>query len=158
AELAQAAQTLWQLGAPFVVLGGGSNMLVSVAGVREVVVLNEANQVPFHQGPDPRVWAESGAALGGIYRQGAPEGPSGLGWVAGIPGTLGGAVAGNAGAHGGDVASCLELATILHRELGQQTWSAAELAFAYRESWLKRNPGQAVVLSAQLALSHKPEA
>jgi UDP-N-acetylmuramate dehydrogenase len=158
AELAQAAQTLWQLELPFVVMGGGSNMLVSDAGVREVVVLNEANQVQFHEGPDPSVWAESGAGLGGIARQAARKGLSGLEWAAGIPGTLGGAVAGNAGAHGGDVASCLELATILHRELGQQTWSAAELAFAYRESWLKRNPGQAVVLSAQLALSHKPEA
>src|SRR5690606_32946393 len=59
AELAQAAQTLWQLELPFVVMGGGSNMLVSDAGVREVVVLNEANQVQFHEGPDPSVWAES---------------------------------------------------------------------------------------------------
>jgi UDP-N-acetylmuramate dehydrogenase len=158
AELAEAAQTLWRLGQPFVVLGGGSNMLVSDAGIREVVILNQAGQIVFNDGPDPSVWAESGAGLGSIARQAARKGLGGLEWAAGIPGTLGGAVAGNAGAHGGDVATSLELATILHRERGRQDWSGPDLAFNYRESWLKRNPGQAVVLSAQLALSRKPEA
>jgi UDP-N-acetylmuramate dehydrogenase len=156
AELAEVAQTLWRLGQPFVVLGGGSNMLVSDAGIREVVILNQAGQIVFNEGPDPSVWAESGAGLGAIARQAARKGLSGLEWAAGIPGTLGGAVAGNAGAHGGDVAASLELAAILHRERGRQDWSGPDLAFNYRESWLKRNPGQAVVLSAQLALVHKP--
>jgi UDP-N-acetylmuramate dehydrogenase len=158
-ELAEAAQTLWRLGLPFIVMGGGSNMLVSDAGVREVVILNQSEKILFHEvGNDPSVWAESGAGLGAIARQAAQKGLSGLEWAAGIPGTLGGAVSGNAGAHGGDVSTSLDLATILHREKGRQDWSGADLAFAYRESWLKRNPGQAVVLSAQLALSRKPEA
>ncbi|MCW5874558.1 MAG: UDP-N-acetylmuramate dehydrogenase [Anaerolineales bacterium] len=157
-ELAHAAQTLWQLELPFVVMGGGSNMLVSDAGVREMVLLNQASQVQFHEGPDPSVWAESGAGLGSIARQAARKGLGGLEWAAGIPGTLGGAVAGNAGAHGGDMAACIELATILHREVGRQEWTPADLGFAYRESWLKRNPGQAVVLGAQLRLVQRPEA
>lgn len=157
-ELAHAAQTLWELELSFVVMGGGSNMLVSDAGVREVVLLNQANALQFHEGQDPSVWAESGTGLGSIARQAARKGLGGLEWAAGIPGTLGGAVAGNAGAHGGDMAACVELATILHREVGRQDWTPADLGFAYRESWLKRNPGQAVVLSAQLRLVQRPEA
>lgn len=157
-ELAEAAQTLWKLGLPFVVLGGGSNMLISDAGVHEVVLLNEASLVRFEEsGQHPSVWAESGASLGVIARQAAAKGLGGLEWAAGIPGTLGGAVTGNAGAHGGDVAGVLNLATILHQEKGRQDWSALDFAFAYRESWIKRHPGQAVVLSAQLALVCKPQ-
>jgi UDP-N-acetylmuramate dehydrogenase len=149
---------VWRLGLPFIVMGGGSNMLVSDNGVREVVILNQSEKIVFHEvGNDPSVWAESGAGLGAIARQAAQKGLSGLEWAAGIPGTLGGAVSGNAGAHGGDVSTSLDLATILHREEGRQDWGGAELAFAYRESWLKRNPGHAVVLSAQLALSRRPE-
>ncbi len=154
-ELAQTAQALWQLELPFVIMGGGSNMLVSDAGIRQVVVLNQASKVEFHE---DAVWAESGAGLGSLARQAARKGLGGLEWAAGVPGTLGGAVAGNAGAHGGDMAGCLQLATILHREKGRQDWTPADLAFGYRESWLKRNPGQAVVLSAQLALAPRPEA
>lgn len=158
-ELAEAAQALWRLELPFIVMGGGSNMLVSDAGIREVVILNQSEKITFHDvGNDPSVWAESGAGLGAIARQAAKKGLSGLEWAAGIPGTLGGAVSGNAGAHGGDVSTSLDLATILHREKGRQVWGGIELAFAYRESWLKRNPGQAVVLSAQLALTRKGEA
>ncbi|MBX3046082.1 MAG: UDP-N-acetylmuramate dehydrogenase [Anaerolineales bacterium] len=154
-ELAQTVETLWQLELPYLVMGGGSNMLVSDAGVRQVVVLNQANKVEFHESA---VWAESGAGLGSLARQAARKGLGGLEWAAGVPGTLGGAVAGNAGAHGGDMAGCLQLATILHHEKGRQDWTLADLGFAYRESWLKRNPGQAVVLSAQLALTPRPEA
>ncbi len=51
----------------------------------------------------PTVWAESGANLGTMARQVALRGLSGLEWAATIPGTLGGAVYGNAGAHGGDM-------------------------------------------------------
>jgi UDP-N-acetylmuramate dehydrogenase len=158
-ELTEAAQTMWKMGLPFLVLGGGSNMLVSDAGVREVVLLNEASLVRFDEtSQHPSVWAESGAGLGVIARQAATKGLGGLEWAAGIPGTLGGAVTGNAGAHGGDVAGVLNLATILHQDKGKQDWSALDFAFAYRESWIKRHPGQAVVLSAQLALMRKPEA
>jgi UDP-N-acetylmuramate dehydrogenase len=157
-ELAEAARTLWQMGLPFLVMGGGSNMLVSDEGIREVVLLNQAERIVFHeQGNDPSVWAESGAGLGSIARQAAQKGLSGLEWAAGIPGTVGGAVTGNAGAHGGDVSTSLDLATILHREKGRQDWSGADFGFRYRESWLKRNPGQAVVLSAQLELVRRSE-
>jgi len=158
-ELAKAAGTLWDLDLPFLVLGGGSNMLVSDAGVRKVVLFNQASAVHFEEENDqPTVWAESGVGLGVISRQAAAKGLGGLEWAAGIPGTIGGAVFGNAGAHGGDMSSVLEVATILHRNMGKKDWSAQDLAYEYRGSWLKKHAGDAVVLSAKFGLAKKPEA
>jgi UDP-N-acetylmuramate dehydrogenase len=158
-ELVQAASLLWQSGQAFTLLGGGSNVLVSDAGVRGVVLLNRARQVRFDlDSSPPSVWAESGANFGRLARQAAKKGLSGLEWAAGIPGTLGGAVVGNAGAHGGDMAGSLLLAEILHHtghmQIHRETWHVPEMGFAYRSSRLKRQPGQAVVLGARLRLAH----
>ncbi len=154
-ELADAARLLWEEGAPFVVLGGGSNVLVSDSGYRGVVIFNRARSAVFNlEANPPTLWAESGANLGVLARQAALKGLSGLEWAGGIPGTMGGAVVGNAGAHGGDMAGNLILAEILHIQKGKQTWPVAQLAYSYRSSALKRSPGRAVVLSATLALGH----
>jgi UDP-N-acetylmuramate dehydrogenase len=152
-ELRQAAVRLWAMGEPFRVLGGGSNVLVADAGVREVVLLNEAREVRFETGElTTRVAAESGASLGGVARRSAERGLSGLEWAATVPGTIGGAVVGNAGAHGGDIAGTLTTAEILQPPDRVEAWSVERLEYAYRTSWLKRHPGQAVVLSAAFQL------
>ena len=158
-ELAAAARWLWTAGVTFYVLGGGSNILVSDRGVRGVVVLNRARSIEFDQDADPPlVWAESGTNFGTLARQAAGKGLGGLEWAAGIPGTLGGAVVGNAGAHGQDMAANLQMAEILHHTRGQEQWHCDQLEFGYRTSALKAAPGETVVLSAQLALVHRPEA
>jgi UDP-N-acetylmuramate dehydrogenase len=159
-ELAQTAASLWGLDAPFRILGGGSNVLVSDEGVSGVVVLNEARDVRFRQvGDRPAIWAESGASLGLIARRAAERGWSGLEWAATVPGTVGGAVVGNAGAHGSDMAASLAMAGILQRDRQVETWTVDRLEYAYRESWLKRHPGQAVVLSATFGFEPgQPEA
>jgi UDP-N-acetylmuramate dehydrogenase len=159
-ELAQAAAALWSAQQPFLILGGGSNVLVSDRGVRGAVLLNRAKQARFLTDDDPpSVWAESGANLGALARQAAARGFAGLEWAAGIPGTLGGAVVGNAGAQGGDAAGSLLVAEILQRSTvmqenlpQRQTWPVERLEYAYRSSLLKRNPGCAVVLTAALRL------
>lgn len=158
-ELAQAALILWQSQTPFTVLGGGSNVLVSDAGVPGAVLLNRARKVRFTvNGESASVHCESGASLGLVARQAAAKALSGLEWAAGIPGTVGGAVVGNAGAHGGDMAGNLIVADILHPSGRQESWAAAHLQFAYRSSILKENPAaQAVVLSARLHLEPKEE-
>ena len=61
-ELAQAISLLWEAGTRFIVLGGGSNVLVSDRGVREVVVLNKAKSVRFEDGSQPSS-VRSGAEL-----------------------------------------------------------------------------------------------
>jgi UDP-N-acetylmuramate dehydrogenase len=135
------------------VLGGGSNVLVADTGVRGVVVLNQARAVNFDaQEDEVSVMAESGASLGSVARRAAERGLSGLEWASTIPGTVGGAVVGNAGAHGSDVAGSLIMAEILQHNVGREYWSSERLEYAYRDSWLKRNPGAAVVLTANFHL------
>lgn len=159
-ELAQAVGLCWQHDLPLVILGGGSNVLVSDTGVRGLVVLNRARKVRFNQqGEPPTVWAESGANFGVVARQAARRGLAGLEWAAGIPGTVGGAVVGNAGAHGGDMAGNLQMAEILHRNEGKlgdtwtrEEWRVPQFEYAYRSSVLKTQPGKAVVLAALLQL------
>jgi UDP-N-acetylmuramate dehydrogenase len=166
-ELRRAVELIWSLDLPLRVLGGGSNVLVADAGVKGVVVLNQAKAVRFE---DPGVWAESGAFFGTVARRCVEKGLAGLEWAATVPGTIGGAVVGNAGAHGGEVADVLVSAEVLHRDGAaseqpaagsspgwegpgrSETWPAERLEFAYRQSWLKRNPGRAVVLSAAFRL------
>jgi UDP-N-acetylmuramate dehydrogenase len=157
AELALAATTLWETGLPFLVLGGGSNSLASDAGVRGVVLVNRARKIEFRPRQDPpQVWAESGAGTGMIARQAATKGLGGFEWAAGIPGTLGGAVVGNAGAHGGDIAGNLHVAEILQHNGKREIWPVERLEFAYRTSILKQQPSLGIILSATLGLQRKP--
>ena len=156
ADLEEIVSSLWQLEIPFLILGGGSNMLISDAGVREVVVLNKARKIRFDM-ETPSVWAESGSNFGALARQAGRKGLSGLEWAAGIPGTVGGAVVGNAGAHGGDTAGNLMLAEVLHHTEGRLQWSPDDLELTYRSSKLKQQPGEAVVLAASFKLSFGQE-
>jgi UDP-N-acetylmuramate dehydrogenase len=159
-ELADAVLLAWEHAWPLLILGGGSNVLVSDAGVRGLVILNRARQVRFNvQDEPPTLWAESGANFGLLARQAAQIGLAGLEWAAGVPGTLGGAVVGNAGAHGGDMAGNLLLAEILHHghaaqqtEPQRQEWPVEKLEYTYRSSILKRQAHQMVVLAALLRL------
>jgi UDP-N-acetylmuramate dehydrogenase len=169
AELEKVARYLWQADMPFFILGSGSNILISDAGVRQVVILNKAKKITFNpQTLHPTVWVESGVNFGVLARKAATHGLSGLEWAAGIPGTVGGAIYGNAGAHNSDMSHNLLMAKILHHlhtnddeqhEILQEEWPVERFEFDYRNSSLKRHPGRTVVLSAQLKLSQKsPEA
>jgi UDP-N-acetylmuramate dehydrogenase len=149
-------------GTPFHVLGAGSNVLVSDAGVRGLVVINRARGVTVLPtgGDAPEnatsVRAESGAAISTVARQCVRLGLAGLEWAATIPGTVGGAVVGNAGAWGGDVASALISASVLERGKTVVEWPVERFEYNYRSSILKRQavPGlpPAVVLEAHFAL------
>ena len=155
--LEAATRNLWDLGISFLILGGGSNVLVSDAGVRGVVLINRARKMRFEaQSKTPSVWAESGANFGMLARQAANRGLAGLELACGIPGTLGGAVIGNAGAHGGDMAGSLLVAEILHRDESNQyhheQLTVDRLEYSYRSSNLKRQDKDAVILSARLKL------
>ena len=161
-DLVAMARYLWEGEIPFVILGGGSNVLVSDAGVRGLVLLNKARQVIFDQESDPpTVWAASGSNFGVVARQAAQRGLAGLEWASGIPGTIGGAVVGNAGAHGGDMAGNLLMAEILHHGvedkrskngnppllvIQREEWLVDQFDFSYRSSRIKKEPSRTMRL------------
>jgi UDP-N-acetylmuramate dehydrogenase len=118
------------------ILGGGANVLVSDAGVRGLTILNKARRLEFLGGG--RVRAESGVILPTLARECIARGLSGLEWAVGVPGTVGGAVVGNAGAHGRDTAGDLKRAWILGPDGAVREWSVLELEFEYRSSRIKR--------------------
>ena len=153
AELARVVKHLWKNEMPFVMLGGGANILVSDKGARGVVILNRAKGVKLHVGDQPSVAAESGVVFSNLANRCASKGLSGIEWAAAVPGTIGGAVYGNAGAFGGDVAGSL-ISTELLTENGKETFTVEQMGYDYRTSVLKRGEIKAIVLSAELSLKN----
>jgi len=143
---------------PFTLLGAGSNVLVSDKGIRGVVILNKAKAVEFRPGAQPSVWAESGVTFSNLAHRAAAQGFSGLEWAATVPGTVGGAVYGNAGAFGGDMAHNLLCAEILDAN-GRSRWPVEKMQYEYRSSVLKRGHDIAIILTAEFGLKNdQPEA
>ena len=141
-------------GLPCRVLGGLSNVLVSDDGFDGVILLNRKGTISHETHPDGTVdlFAEAGTLMGQLVRYCEENGISGLEWAAGLPGTLGGAVIGNAGAFGGDIASIFIGTDCLDRN-GQVTRLDRDgMAFAYRASALKGTNTGSVLLSAALRL------
>ncbi|HLF74474.1 MAG TPA: UDP-N-acetylmuramate dehydrogenase [Anaerolineales bacterium] len=152
-DLARIIKLLKKQDLDYTILGGGSNVLVSDKGVRGVVVLNRAKGVRFHNGDEPSVTAESGVVFSNLANRCAAKGFAGLEWAATVPGTVGGAVYGNAGAFGGDIAGSLVWAELL-TENGREKYSAEQMGYGYRTSILKRGELDAIVLAAELRLSN----
>jgi len=152
-ELMRIVHFMWKQEMPFKLLGGGSNVLISDKGVRGVVILNRAKKSTFHAGEQPTVTAESGVVFTNLANRCATRGLGGLEWAATVPGTIGGAVYGNAGAFGGDMAGNLIWADVL-TEKGRERFTVEQMEYAYRTSVLKRGDIKAVVLLAELALKN----
>jgi UDP-N-acetylmuramate dehydrogenase len=152
-ELARIIKLLRKQEIDYLMLGGGSNVLVSDKGVRGVVVLNRAKGVRFHNDDEPSVTVESGVIFSNLANRCAAKGFGGLEWAATVPGTVGGAVYGNAGAFGGDMAGNLVWAELL-TENGREKYTAEQLGYGYRTSILKRSELDAVVLAAELRLKN----
>jgi UDP-N-acetylmuramate dehydrogenase len=152
-ELVEAAGRLWEMEIPFQLIGGGSNVLVSDRGLRGVALVNRARLVRFDsRAKSPSVRAESGTTLNDIAQRAARLGLAGLEWAASIPGSLGGAVYGNAGAFGGVMADNLISVELFFRT-GRETWPVKKMEYDYRTSRLKRGQEQVVILAATLKVS-----
>lgn len=166
AQLERLAELATVHALPLTILGGGSNILVSDAGVRGLVIANQARDCGFSisdlrldaMDPPPTgadMVAAAGVALAGLARWTIRHGWAGLEWAVSVPGTVGGAVIGNAGAHGGDIARNLAWALVAYPGEGHapRLFTGADLAFAYRNSVLKQQGGRAVVLAAGFKLT-----
>ncbi len=123
---------------PIFVLGGGSNILVADGGFPGLVIRNRAtNWRVEERDSEPIVRIETGAPTAGTVRRLAAQGIGSLTWAEGLPGTIGGALYGNAGCYGGDMAQHLIRAWVLHNAEVDE-WSADRFAYGYRTSTLKR--------------------
>ncbi len=152
-DLQEVIQICWEAELGFTLLGGGSNILVSDRGVRGIIILNKAKETEFRMGPDPIGWAASGVVLSNFAHRCAAQGLSGLEWAATVPGTIGGAVYGNAGAFGSDTANNLLRAELLTVS-GCEWWSVDQMKYDYRSSVLKNHTEKAIVLSAEFRLQN----
>lgn len=142
---------------PITVLGAGSNLLVSDQGLPGLIICTRRWRSTQFDDAQGRVTVAAGEPLPTLAWKAAKRGWRGLEWAVGIPGTVGGAVVMNAGAHGGCAADCLVSATVLDPRLGLVDLSPQDLAFNYRTSVLQG--GDRVVLEAtfQLEPGHDPE-
>jgi UDP-N-acetylmuramate dehydrogenase len=154
--LRQVVYLAWERDWPVRILGGGANVLISDRGYRGLIVVNDAKTTTI--GDDGLVTAESGAVLIHLARQTMARGLSGFEWAISVPGTLGGAIVNNAGAHGGDMAASLLSAEIAFPRIPPELWPVAQFDYRYRESALKRSARPFAVLSGTLRLSpgHDP--
>jgi UDP-N-acetylmuramate dehydrogenase len=147
--LVHAVLTARELGVPVTVLGRCTNVLVGDAGVPGLTVLarNEGTTLHGHT-----LRAEAGVELPGLVADLAGQGLAGLTFAANIPGSVGGAVVGNAGAYGESVSDVL-LDVHLLEEGKEHVVPPDRLDFGYRASLLKSRP-DIVVLSASFQLRH----
>ena len=133
-DLVRAVRLLSAAGVPWVVIGGGSNLLVRDGGFAGVVLDLKA-LAEVRVGADGLVEAGAGARLNALVKQLVAAGLGGLEQLAGIPGTVGGAVVMNAGAGGQSLGQVVTEVEVLADETF--AWRpAAELGFAYRHSAL----------------------
>jgi len=137
--LSRALIALRQAGFPSLPLGGGTNVLVRDAGIEGAVIyMGRFNSLEMSDAPDGNVVVKAGAGLGlqKLLGRCRHYGLTGLEVLAGIPGELGGAVAGNAGAFGTEIKDVLVSIGLVTSEGEQKTLARDEIEFAYRSATL----------------------
>lgn len=125
---------------PVTILGRGSNLVISDAGIRGLVIHAKAEASRVE---GDRYVAEAGVPMARAATETQGAGLAGLEYGLAIPGTVGGAVWANAGAHGSDTASVLASAAVLSGDGTEREMAVAELGFSYRHSRFKDAAGAA---------------
>ncbi|MEM7339140.1 MAG: UDP-N-acetylmuramate dehydrogenase [Actinomycetota bacterium] len=150
-DLDLAADLLADNPVPVLVIGRGSNLLVSDRGFPGLVIVLGEPFAEIEVDPDGATITAGGAALLPVVaRRTAAAGLTGFEWAVGVPGSIGGAVRMNAGGHGSDVAANLDHVEIYDLRARQRIIRPADsLALAYRQSAVAAHE---VVLSATFAL------
>lgn len=150
-ELIELLDQLKKSGEPWYVLGGGSNMLISSEGV-EGTVIRTAQMTRISQIDNDILDADAGARLPHLAKYAASIGLAGLEFAVGIPGTVGGAMVMNAGAHNSCMAEITESVTLFDTNSWKlRTLTREEMQFEYRRSGV--DPSTQIVVSARLRLT-----
>lgn len=181
-ELIEAIKYAKEKGVEFLVIGGGSNLLVADEGINKLVIKNEVVGVSKVRGDSeegsrrvaatsdasedarrdtelagPRIYitAKSGTVLQDLVNFANENGLAGLEKMAGIPGTVGGAVFGNAGAYGQTISdNIIEVKTLNPSSASVKTLTKDQSQFGYRDSAFKKNG--LVILEVKFLLVPKP--
>ena len=151
-QLVRAVRLCKEAGERYLVVGNGSNLLVSDRGVRDLVIMirDAFSQVSFS---DETMTVGAGMRLTAAAQAAAGQSLSGLEFAYGIPGLVGGALAMNAGAYGGEMAQIVQSVRILEPDGEIHEFSNELMEFGYRKSALKKGR---IALSATLLL-HRGE-
>ena len=158
-ELIRAISWAKENSIPFFILGGGSNTLVRDEGYEGIVIKIQMSNIKCQikskiQISNCFVTAGAGASLARLVSEAAKNGLTGIEWVAGVPGTVGGAIRGNAGAFGGcmaDNVKTVEVLKISNSKIETVILNKKECGFSYRDSLFKHN-GNLIILSAEIEL------
>ena len=159
-ELSRVLSAAHERDVPWLLVGGGSNMLVADRGFRGLAIKIERPATRQRNSADViaedakavHLRCDAGLQTAGLSRWTASMGWSGLEWGCGVPGTIGGAAAGNAGAYGGDMAHVVERVYAWFPG-GEREIGGGEMGYAYRTSRFKRSPEPSAVLSVDLRLA-----
>lgn len=131
-QIVQAIGLCKEYGIKYYIMGNGSNLLVKDGGIRGVVIkLSKLNKITVE---GERVTAESGASLSLTSRKALENSLTGLEFACGIPGSIGGAVAMNAGAYNGEISQIIESALIIDNKGNIRNITKDELELGYRMS------------------------
>ena len=149
-DIVSALEIAGMVGAPVLVIGGGSNLLVGDDGL-DAVVIKLSKEFSRIELEDTVITAQAGVSLAKLAAFALSHELAGLEFAAGIPGSLGGAIYMNAGAYGEEMSGCVRSALIL-KDGALTDYDNTRLAFAYRTSSVQAEAG--LVLSAELSLCH----
>ncbi|MBP8591286.1 UDP-N-acetylmuramate dehydrogenase [Candidatus Shapirobacteria bacterium] len=150
-EIIEAVKTSRELSLPYFVLGGGSNILVSDQGFPGLVIQIKNKGLRVER---EKIIAEAGTPLAKIVETARKNSLTGLECCIGIPGTLGGAICGNAGAREEWIGQKVAKVSIIDKESKIRTLNNASCQFSYRQSRFK-NESQEIVLNAVLILKEE---
>jgi len=143
-----------KLNIPCFVIGGGSNLLVSDEGYEGLII--KVNVLGMRLASDMVIESGAGEDLMDLVHFATANSLTSLEFAAGIWGSVGGAVYGNAGAYGGEIGSVVSELTLLHRDGRTETVSREYCQFGYRDSCLKKTGD--VIVSARFALKRGDKA
>jgi UDP-N-acetylmuramate dehydrogenase len=154
-QIVLAAKRARELGIVPFVLGGGANLLVADTGIRGAVIAYRGEAHTFRQQDgEVLLWSEAGAPFKLLSRESIARGLVGIEWAVDVPGSVGGAVVGNAGAYGGYICDSLRALSVLEPDGTLHEMGPDGAGFCYRDSKFKQQPRaqRTIVLSVELAL------
>ena len=146
-NLIKALRVAKKLKVPFFVLGGGSNLLISDKGFNGLIIKQDIKR---YKVLGKKIYSEAGVLFPTLGKETGKRGLSGLEWAGGLPGTIGGAVSGNAGAFGGETKDTIIWVEALDTALKIRKFNRKQCHFSYRSSIFKKKGW--IVLGVEMEL------